>query len=351
MTSDQVVLIGGSAGAIPSILEICRNLPKSFTVPICIVIHMHPDSKSALPMLLESASGISSKHAEDQDILEPRTIYVAPPDRHMLLEGGRIFIHRGAHENRSRPAIDPLFRSAALTYGTNVVAVLLSGYLDDGAAGLLAVKREGGRIIVQDPNDTIYGDMPANALEVVRADFVLPLQDIPRAIVQMAERIQGIKSPRPSALEVENAEENVRTNVANGDGVEYMQGKPSTFSCPQCSGSLWEIQDGQMIRYRCHEGHAYAPKSLIAGQNDALENALWTALRALDDKIALQQRLLRRAEQLDQHLAARKYMDTIEHTDVHAHYIRQILKTGSGNLFESQPAKKTVDPNEAVTTM
>lgn len=330
MTPSQVVVIGGSAGAIPSIIEIVRHLPPSFNLPICIVVHIHPDSTSVLPTLVESASGIPTTHAQDQDILKPRHIYIAPPDRHMLLEGKRLLVHRGAHENRSRPAIDPLFRSAALSFGTNVIALLLSGYLDDGTAGLLAVKRQGGVVIVQDPNDTIFRAMPSHALESVKADFVLPLSAIAQTLARLA-RPQGAPLARNLSAENDGMEiinENIMTRVMSGDNPDLVEGKLTTFTCPQCNGTLWEIADEKLTRYRCHEGHAFSQNSLVMSQNEALENALWVALRALDDKVALHQRLLHRAEQLDQHRAAMKYVDTIDNTLAHANHIREILKSG-----------------------
>lgn len=282
MTRPRIIVIGGSAGAIPSVMEIMRGLPPHFPVPICVVIHFHPDARSVLPMLLESTSGIPAKHPQTQEFLMPRHIYVAPPDHHMVIHKNRILLHRGPHENRCRPAIDPLFRSAAAAFGTAVVGVLLSGYLDDGSDGLLAIRKEGGRVIIQDPADTPFHDMPRHALEQVHPDFLLAHKDIASTLLSLT------KDPAPAMT----------------------TDRPEPFS-------FCDVPP--------RETYAFSPYSIPEGQDEALHSALWSAVRALDEKIALNRRLMHRAEELNQTLAAHKYQKQIDSTEVHIQLIRQIL--------------------------
>jgi two-component system chemotaxis response regulator CheB len=291
MTRPKLIVIGGSAGAIPSVMEIVRGLPPHFPVPICVVIHFHPDARSVLPMLLESTSGIPAKHPQTQEFLMPRHIYVAPPDHHMIIHKNRILLHRGPHENRCRPAIDPLFRSAASAFGPAVIGVLLSGYLDDGSDGLLAIRKEGGRVIIQDPADTPFYDMPRHALEQVHPDFLLAHKDIATALLTL------IKDPASAmATDIKPT----RDRITESEPLSFRDMPP-------------------------HEDYAFSPYIIAEGQDEALHTALWSAVRALDEKIALTRRLMHRAEELNQTLAVRKYRKQIDSTEVHIQLIRQIL--------------------------
>lgn len=291
MTRPKLIVIGGSAGAIPSVMEIMRGLPAHFPVPICVVIHFHPDARSVLPMLLESTSGIPAKHPQTQEFLMPRHIYVAPPDHHMVIHRNRILLHRGPHENRCRPAIDPLFRSAAAAFGPAVIGVLLSGYLDDGSDGLLAIRKEGGRVIIQDPADTPFHDMPRHALEQVHPDFLLSHRDIAGALLNL------IQDPTPAMAADRKPS---RDSSTGPEALSFCDVPPDA-------------------------NYAFSPYSIPEGQNEALHSALWSAVHALDEKIALTRRLMHRAEELNQTLAVRKYRKQIDSTEVHIQLIRQIL--------------------------
>lgn len=310
MARPKLIVIGGSAGAIPSVLEIARGLPSHFSVPICVVIHFHPDTHSVLPMLLESSSGIPSKHPQTQEFLMPRHIYVAPPDQHMVIHKNRILLHRGPHENRCRPAIDPLFRTAASAYGPDVTGVLLSGYLDDGTEGLLAIKNEGGQVIIQDPADTPFNDMPRHALAKVRPNFILPHKEICTALVTLAE--EGYP-PRTAQSE-----------TGSLSNTQVPTGQTASRRCSPCHGPLDESAEVKSRSFS-QAGHAYSSYNGLEEQQDALKRALCCALRALDDKATLNRRLLRRAEELNQTLALRKYRKQIDSTEVHIQLICDVL--------------------------
>ncbi|RYZ57445.1 MAG: chemotaxis protein CheB [Proteobacteria bacterium] len=325
----KIITIGGSAGCIPSISEILKQLPVLPNVAICITVHIPAHSPSLLPQIFANATAMPVMHAQDgMEILAGR-VYVAPPDFHLLIKGRSLELARGARENYHRPSIDPMFRSASQAFAANHIAVLLSGYLDDGSAGLIAVKRAGGTIVIQDPEDTMYPDMPRNALEYVAADCVCALSDIsPFLIRQLAKPVDGFsKSDNDQVHEVN------MVKISQGDSRDEMPGDSCGLVCPECSGPLWEIKekDSAILRYRCHEGHAYSALSLEAGQNEALEAALWTALRAMDEKVELTERLAARAQRTGQSLAYLRYQKRHERTKAQAELIRKVLLEGISN--------------------
>jgi two-component system chemotaxis response regulator CheB len=272
--SDQrVVVIGGSAGALDALRQIVRRLPANFAAPVFIVIHIPPHAPSLLAHILEREGPLAAKQAVDGETFQNGMIYVAAPDRHLLVEAHRrVRSVRGPSENRHRPSIDPLFRSAALAYGPGAIGVVLSGTLDDGTAGLLAIKKRGGIAIVQDPEDAVYGAMPLSALEHVEVDFTLPGGDI-------ANRLSLALAENRQSLEPEALPEDDRL------------GRPSPYSCPDCGGVLWEIDDGNIARYRCRVGHVYSPDTIYGAQQDGIEQALWSAVKTLEESARMARRL------------------------------------------------------------
>ncbi|RYZ88052.1 MAG: chemotaxis protein CheB [Proteobacteria bacterium] len=323
---DNLITIGGSAGAIPSIIELLKELPKLPNAAICIAIHVPSHSPSLLPQIFANSTSMPVMHAQDGLRMRAGSIYIAPPDFHLLIKDGSIQLARGAKENHHRPAIDPMFRSAANAYGTNHIAVLLSGYLDDGSAGLLAVKRSKGTVIVQDPKDTIYPDMPRNALEFVEADCVCRLdQIVPFIMKRLKSEPASKRTLDPLAIkEIE------MVKITSGDSSGEMPGAACGLVCPECSGPLWEIleSDSHLVRYRCHEGHAYSALSLEASQDEELEAALWTALRAMDEKVELAEKLAQRAKIMGQDNAVLRYQSRHSKTREQADLLRKLLKEG-----------------------
>lgn len=326
----KLITIGGSAGSIPSVIELLKELPRLDDAAVCIAIHIPSHSPSLLPQIFANSTSMPVMHAQDGLALKAGSIYVAPPDFHLLINGRVIQLARGGKENHHRPAIDPMFRSGANAFGSNHIAVLLSGYLDDGSAGLLAVKRTNGTIIVQDPTDTIYPDMPRNALEFVNADCVCRLNQI---VPFIKKRLQV--NPQPgAALDPAVVRELEMVQVTKGDSSGHMPGTPCGLICPECSGPLWEIheKDSSLVRFRCHEGHAYSALSLEASQDEDLEAALWTALRAMDEKAELADKLAKRAKLLGQTGAVLRYQSRHSRTSEQAELIRKLLKEGVSNL-------------------
>jgi two-component system chemotaxis response regulator CheB len=260
----------------------------------------------------------------DGDTIQQGIIYVAPPDQHMLVEQGCIRLLRGPKENRHRPAIDPLFRSASVAYGPRVVGVVLTGSLDDGTAGLVAIKRVGGIAVVQDPNEAFYPGMPLNALEHVHVDYKLPISKIGPLITRLAyepvDKEGAYNVPEDMEIEMKLTEIDMNA-LDNGKHA----GTPSVFSCPECRGVLWEIQDGELVRYRCRVGHAFSLESMMAAQSEGVEEALWAALKTLEESVSLSRRLGDQARQRGQDRLAQRFEEKLQNAEQRAEMIRSVL--------------------------
>lgn len=284
---EHVVVIGASAGGVSALLEISAGLPARFPAPICIVQHIG-SGPSLLPELLRFRAANHAMHVEDGQRLVPGTLYIAPPDRHLLVEGGTLRLTRGPKENHARPAIDPLFRTAAASFGPRVIGVILTGQMDDGTAGLQAIKECGGIAIVQDPQTAVEASMPRSAICNVDVDHVVPLEAIGPLLVEL--------TARPVPAQHDSVPERVAEEVDINRGVGTVEklrkiGTPSPLTCPDCGGGLWEVQEARPLRYRCHVGHAYTALSLEDAQKTASEEALWSAMRALREREMLLRRM------------------------------------------------------------
>jgi two-component system chemotaxis response regulator CheB len=288
----KIVVIGASAGGIEALNELVRGLTTDFAAPILLVLHIPADSPNLLPKILARAGTVKAKSADDGEIAQDGTLYVAPPDRHLLVEAdGTLRTPRGPRENRHRPSVDPLFRSAALAYGPHAVGVILSGTLDDGTAGLLAIQRRGGITIVQDPDDAAYPGMPMSALRHVPVDRVLPITAIAAELAASLSRPPRTGDGNGSEEKQMDLENKMSLMDSKAMRADDRPGKPSAFSCPDCGGVLWEIDDGNLTRFRCRVGHAYSPETMLAAQGDVLEEALWTAMKTLEESARLSKRL------------------------------------------------------------
>jgi two-component system chemotaxis response regulator CheB len=293
----DIIVIGASAGGVEALCRLLAELPASLDAAVFIVMHTTPHGPSVLAHIFDRACPLKVTQAIDNEPIVPGRVYVAPPDLHMTLGRGRVRLARGPMENHTRPAIDPLFRSAALQCGTRVIGVILTGFLDDGAAGLVAVKARGGLAVVQDPDDAREPSMPRSALEHVEADHVVPLRGMGELLARLVGETVPQTAPHaaPETLEIETRIATAESTAGEQISVEKL-GPPSPFSCPECHGVLYEVRNGQPMRFRCRVGHAYTAKSLITDQSTALEAALWMALRALEENAALALRMAERAK-------------------------------------------------------
>jgi two-component system chemotaxis response regulator CheB len=242
----KIVVIGGSQGAIEALLEIVATLPASLSAALFVVIHLPVEANSYLPNILSRAGALRASHPAHREAIRAGKIYVAPPNHHLTLARGEVHVSRGPRENRHRPAIDPLFRTAARVFGRKVIAVLLSGNLDDGSAGLFAVRSRGGVALVQNPEDAQAGDMPERALAYAGADYTLPARDIGPKIIELLNSREPVMRKTKGKNSKKNEPEN---DVRENEEVFFSEqgnGKPSVFACPECHGVLWELQEGKL---------------------------------------------------------------------------------------------------------
>ena len=291
-THRDIVVIGASAGGVQALQRLVGALPHDFPAAVFVVLHIWPGSQSMLPAILSRAGPLKVVEAVDGAAIVPGTIVAAPSDMHLVMEKDRIVVVRGPRENRARPAINPLFRSAAAAFGERVIGVILTGTLDDGAAGLWAIKACGGVAIVQ--SDAQFDEMPRSAFDNVTVDYHVPLDEIPKLLRKLTQ--QEIKTqssvPVPKIIRINDDATKMKPTTFNMDEVA----KRSLFSCPECNGALWEFEGGG-LQYRCHVGHAYSAAALKQDQDANIEQSLWSALRALKESAALDERLAERAQQ------------------------------------------------------
>jgi two-component system, chemotaxis family, protein-glutamate methylesterase/glutaminase len=281
----RVVGIGASAGGVDALTRLVRRLPSQLPVAVCIVLHVPATGRSLLGEILARHTELEVEVAGEGEPVRSGRIYVAPADRHLTVEDGRLRLDRGPKENGVRPAVDPMLRSLAASYGERAVAVVLSGALGDGSSGALAVRHAGGTVLVQDPGDAIVPSMPESALRAIGdADEVLPAEELGLALTRLTDGATQI-------------EKDVVMPIA-GDSLaespERPPGPPSGLTCPECNGPLWEAREGDVTRYRCRVGHGFSEDSLVVEQGSAVEAALWSALEALEERAEFLRRLAER---------------------------------------------------------
>jgi two-component system chemotaxis response regulator CheB len=294
----DIIVIGASAGGIDPIRTILAGLQADFAGAVFVVVHAAADSPGVLPTIFSAAGPLTAVMAQNGERIQPGRVYVAAPDHHLIIEPGRMRLTRGPKENRFRPAVDPLFRSAAQTYGPRVVGIVLSGRLDDGTSGLWAVKQLGGTAIVQDPAEAWLPSMPESAKRNVRVDHVVSAAQIAPLLVRLAatraDAPEGeLAVPEDVKIEVDIAKEDHALEA----GVCKL-GEASNYACPECHGVLLQIKDAIPLRFRCHTGHAYSVESLLAEMDEAIEDSLWNAIRALEERVML---LRQAADHVAQH--------------------------------------------------
>lgn len=341
MPKRDIIVIGASAGGVETLITLVRNIPHKIPAAFFVVLHIPAGGPSLLPEILGRAGSLKATQAQDGEEIMDGHIYVAPPDNHLLLEEGSVRVVHGPRENRHRPAIDPLFRSAANEYGSRVVGVILTGALDDGTAGLLAIKRSGGIAIVQDPQEAMYPSMPLSAQTHVAVDYTLPVARIGPLLDRLARKDSPQEEggyPMSDNLEKEvKKAELVANEMTAGEQI----GKPSVFSCPDCGGVLWEIQDGDMLRFRCRVGHAYPVESVLAGQDEALEDALWVALKTLEESADLSRRMAKQAHERGSEWLARRFEAKLKNVNQRIDVIRKVLLKGE-SMVDAVPEDSSI---------
>ena len=294
MNGHDIITLGGSAGALEAMRRVLADLPSDLPASLFLAIHQSPYAESLLPEVLSRAGALPAKHPADREPIQRATIYVAPPDHHLLIVGGALRVVQGPKEHNTRPAVDPLFRSAALSYGPRVVGVLLSGLLDDGSSGLAAIHSRGGVPLVQAPADAMYPDMPANGIKQVPEARPLAAAQIGAELARLATAPAPPATQKaPDEMEWEVAMAAWDLNALSGGD---RPGSPTPFSCPDCGGDLWEYNSAGLPRFRCRVGHGYSPLSLLAAQSGSIDDTLNEAFRALKEKEHMHRRMAKFAE-------------------------------------------------------
>jgi two-component system chemotaxis response regulator CheB len=325
-----VIVIGASAGGVEALRNVVSGLPADLRSAVFVVLHLPPGGTSVLPAILKRAGDLPAAHAIDGEPVESARIYVAPPDNHMLIEDGLVRVTPGPRENGHRPAIDPLFRSAARSYGPRAIGVVLSGVLDDGTAGLAAVKAAGGRTVVQDPADALYPAMPQSAISYVSPEHVVETREIAPLLSELAAsppRLAPAASVDPEAVL-----EETYVAVDRGASEAPQPGVPSGFTCPECNGALWETDEDGLPRFRCRTGHQYSLDTLLSAQSESIEVALWSAIRALEERSAMLRRVAQRLSTRGSSSSAFRYARQADQGIQHALALRHALH----NLHESE---------------
>jgi len=322
MPGRDIIVIGASAGGVQVLADLIGALPADLAAAIFIVIHISPFGTSAMPSILTRSGRLKAIHPVDGETIERGTVYLAPPDHHLLIEPGCVRISRGPTENGHRPAVDVLFRTAAQVYGPQVVGVVLTGNLDDGTAGLAMIKKYGGIAVVQDPEEADYAGMPRSAIASVDVDYILPLADIAPLLTDLADQEVDDPAPTEDAMKI-------KKELERGEDREG-KGAPSGFTCPECGGALFEREQADVAHFRCRTGHAYSPESLLAKQSESLEATLWAALRALEENAALARRMERWMLQRERERhrpagAEARYTQRAQEAERHADVLRRVL--------------------------
>jgi two-component system chemotaxis response regulator CheB len=318
----HTVVVGASAGGVEALRQLVGALPADYPAAVLVVLHVAPVATSVLPQILARAGELPARHASDGEAMEGGNIYVAPPDSHLVVSDGTLALDHGPRVNGHRPAIDPLFRSAAETWGSGAAGVILSGVLDDGTAGLMAIKRAGGLTFAQDPEEALYEMMPRSAIEFVRPDRVATARDLGLALAQLA----ASPPPEPGQRQPDTTDEETIIEVDRGSSDHAQAGQPIGLSCPDCNGGIWESIENGVAHYRCRVGHEFTTETFAIQQSERVETALWTALRALEERGALHRRIASRQRERGNTKTAARFERRADHSVDNAVVLRQLLR-------------------------
>ncbi|MBI2735125.1 MAG: chemotaxis protein CheB [Rhodospirillales bacterium] len=338
----DILVIGGSSGGLDALRTLVRGLEPGLPASVFVVLHL--GSSSQLAQILDKSGPLPAMPATSGEHFEHGRIYVAVPGFHLLLHDSHILLRRGPRENLSRPAIDVLFRSAAASFGSRVVGVVLSGALSDGTAGLRAIKRCGGLAVVQDPVDALVSGMPRSALRHVEADHVCRIKDMPRLLTRLVREPAGPTPDIPLDVRIEAA---IAAQELLDMRADDMLGTPSRFTCPECHGALWEIDDGSMLRFRCHVGHAFSADTVLVSQDEEIDRLLGTLLRSHQERAALTNRMAKH-ERANEHHALADHLESRARDYEHdVKIMRKLLRSGeAGSGATSQRGEESISAHE-----
>ena len=337
MATRDIIVIGASAGGVQALSTLVADFPPDLPAAVFIVLHLSPNVPSLLPGILARECELEVAHAVDGEPIRRGRVYVAPPDHHLLIHDGRVRLVHGPKENLHRPSIDALFRSAARWAGPRVMGVVLTGARDDGKVGMRAVQQRGGITIVQDPSEALFSSMPLSVMQDIQVDYSLPLREIPPLLNQLSREVADEEERYPVADEVEIESRIAEQKMESDELIASVErlGKISRLTCPDCHGALWEINDDDILRYRCHVGHAFTAEALKEGQSEMLEVALWSAVRALEEQMMLAKRIVERARKANHRRAVIVFERRAREAEEHSSVLRQLLlSTEKGDIGE-----------------
>lgn len=350
MQKHRIVVIGASAGGVEALRALFRGLNPDLNAAIFVVLHIPIDAKSTLPEILSRQGSIPVRHAQNTQKIDIGHAYIAPPDHHLIIEDGFMRITFGPRINHTRPAIDPLFESAARHYGPDVIGVILSGLLHDGTKGLMNIKQAGGVTVVQDPEEALYPDMPASALKYIQVDYNLPVSKIATLLNRLADKPvlekgeTQVNQPIPdfSKDEISLIKEEMKAYEKG-----YESDQRSILTCPECGGVLWELQDGPLVRYRCHTGHVFDAQNLLSSYDNDYEKAFWTAIRIMVEKAAISNRLAIHAQERGDQKMEAYYLSHAKEAQNEAERVRSSWL--EGKAMRSKSASAGEQANDEIT--
>ncbi len=326
MSKHDIIVIGASAGGMEALKQLVAQLPSDFPCAIFIVWHVAPQYPSILPQILARVCALPVAHAIDKEAIQLGRIYVAPPSHHLLIEPGHVRVTHGPKENRFRPSIDVLFRSAALAYGPQVIGVVLTGFLDDGASGLYAIKERGGLAVVQDPLDALHSSMPIQAMKAVTVDHCTPIAKMGTLLVELANEVIQEKEENLVSEQMKLEVKVALEDNAFESGIMKL-GQLSPYTCPECHGVLLLLKEGNLIRFRCHTGHAYSLNSLLAELTESIESALWNTLRGIEESQLLMNHLAEHLHEANNGEMGELFLQKSQEAKKRADLVRQAVMT------------------------
>ena len=327
MATRDTIVVGASAGGVLALSTLIGDLPADLPAAVFVVLHIPTNAPSLLPSILSRDARILVAHAENGEEIRRGKVYVAPPDHHLLIENDHVKLVHGPKENFHRPSIDALFRSAARSAGPRAIGVVLTGALDDGRTGMKALKQRGGIAVVQDPFEAAFPSMPLSVMHDTKVDYSLPIREIAPLLVKLAHETAEQEGRYPVSDEIEIESRIAEQEMEPGELVASVEklGKISSLTCPDCHGALWEIYDEDILRFRCHVGHAFSAESLNEGQSAMLETALWSAVRALEEQMMLARRIVKRARKANHMRAATVFEKRAQEAEESGSMLRRLL--------------------------
>ncbi|SHJ27343.1 two-component system, chemotaxis family, response regulator CheB [Hymenobacter daecheongensis DSM 21074] len=326
----HIIVIGTSAGGMPALCQLVEQLRGTLPAAVLVVQHLSPDSSGELLVQRLARHAALPCHLAENDMpIEPGHLYLAPPDRHLLVRAGKLLITKGPRENHYRPAADTLFRSVAAAYGSRAIGVVLTGMLHDGTAGLEFIKRCGGLALVQDPEDAQFPSMPESALRNVAIDDVVPLARLGARLEELV--FQSVREPIPVPADIQ-LEAAIAERVVGTVEEAAVLGDQVPLSCPDCGGSLWQMKHGQVLRYRCHTGHAFTADSLLKESQEGLEESLWVAMRMLEERKTLLTNMAARGDTA----LNRQYEERVAEIKKHINRLREFMLNGTSGSPQTE---------------